>query len=245
MNDSFDSVSFSPKIVLAVAAHPDDIEFCMGGSIARWIRDGAEVYYLILTNGCNGATDTELSTEKICEIRHTEQQQAANILGVTNVFFCTYQDCNLELCNNVKRDIVRYIRKLKPDTVLTIDPTMSYSIQRGSINHSDHRAAGQAVLDSVFPLARDHLAFPELLHKEELEPHKVTTVLLVNYDKANFYSDIVDTIDLKIKALAAHKSQFTDMKTVEQYVKKYARESGIEGCSEYTEAFIRLDIPEL
>lgn len=235
--------SFSPKVILAVAAHPDDIEFCMAGSIAHWIQDGADVYYLIMTDGGNGAPDGLLSPRQIVAKRQAEQRAAAKILGVKNVYFCDYQDCNLAVRNDVKRDIVRVIRKVRPDVLLTMDPTMCYSVSRGSINHSDHRAAGQAALDAVFPLARDYLAFPELAEKEKLEPHKVATVLLINYDRANFYIDITDTIDTKIDALAAHSSQFPDMPATERLVREHAADDGVQAGVKYAEAFIRLDIP--
>ncbi len=243
MHDETHTETFAPKVVLAVVAHPDDIEFCVGGSIARWIRDGTEVHYLILTDGSIGGGDSS-SPQQIAARRQEEQKAAAKKLGVKNVFFCEYQDCQLTVRNDVKRDIVRIIRKVRPDTVVTMDPAMLYSITRSSINHSDHRAAGEATLDAVWPLARDHLAFPELAHKEKLQPHKVATVLLINYDKANFYVDITETIDDKIAALAAHTSQFSDMPTMEKIVRAYAAESGEQNKTKYAEAFIRLTIQD-
>lgn len=243
MHHNLSNESFSPKVILAVVAHPDDIEFCMGGSIARWIQEGAEVHYLILTDGSIGTVDDTLSPQQIAVKRQEEQRAAAKILGVKNVHFGDYQDCSLAVRNDVKRDIVRIIRKVRPDTVITIDPTMVYSMTRGEINHTDHRAAGGATLDAVFPLARDHLAFPELADKEMLKPHKVATVLLINYDTANFYIDITETMDRKIAALAAHTSQFSDMAAIEKLVRGYAEESGKQNQTKYAEAFIRLDIP--
>lgn len=236
--------SFFPQRVLAVMAHPDDIEVCCGGSIARWIRDGAEVYYLILTNGCNGSANPDLTALEISAIRQDEQRAAARVLGIKRVMFCDYTDCNLASNNQVKRDIVRAIRKVKPDTVITIDPTMLYSLHRGVVNHADHRAAGEATIDAVFPLARDHLAFPELVDKEKLAPHKVKTLLLINYDKSNFCIDISTTLDKKLRALAAHKSQFPNLTVIQNIVTKYAREAGEQNKCQYAESFIRLDIPQ-
>lgn len=245
MHNSFDDAPFTPKVVLAVVAHPDDIEFCAAGSVIRWIEAGTDVHYLILTSGCNGTSDRSLSPEQVTIQREDEQRAAAKLLGVKNVYFCDYQDCHLATRNDVKRDIVRTIRKVRPDTVITMDPTMYYSIRRGTINHSDHRAAGQATLDAVFPLSRDHLAFPELIAKEKLQPHKVSTILLVNYDKANFYVDISKYIDKKIAALRLHESQFPDIANLEKIVRTYARDCGEECHTPYAEAFIRLNIPEL
>lgn len=235
---------FTPRSILTVVAHADDSEFCVGGSIARWISEGAEVSYLVLTDGRGGSNDRSRKTHDIIETRRREQRAAAKLLGVKQVIFCDYEDGQLAATNNVKRDIVRAIRKVRPDTVITIDPTMVYSISRGEINHTDHRAAGLAAVDAVFPLARDYLSFPELADKEKLEPHKVATLLLINYDKANFYVDITDTMDKKIQALGAHVSQFQDADAIEQIVRKHAENAGREYNCQYAEAYIKLDIPQ-
>jgi len=243
-NDS--TAPFSPQNILVVVAHPDDIEFCVGGSIARWVQEGARVSYLILTDGSKGSENREQAAHQTSTIRQEEQRSAAKTLGAQDVFFCDYQDCGLAVRNEVKRDIVRIIRRVRPDTVVTFDPTMVYSLSRSVINHTDHRAAGLATIDAVFPLARDYHAFPELTDKEKLEPHKVETLLLINYDKANFYVDITNYLDTKLQALTAHNSQFSDTEQIKNLVRENARrDAGTSGLDmSFAEAFIRLDIPD-
>lgn len=188
MNQTFEPLK--PKSVLAVAAHPDDLEFGFAGSAAKWASEGASVYYLILTNGNKGSEDRSLTSDQLRDIRRDEQRAAAKILGVKQVFFCDYEDGLLEVTPEVKRDVARIIRQTKPEVVYCMDPTMVYALNGFGINHSDHRAGGQATLDAVFPLARDHLSFPELLTEEKLEPWKVKTILMANFENQNFYVDI-------------------------------------------------------
>jgi LmbE family N-acetylglucosaminyl deacetylase len=123
-----------------------------------------------------------------------------------------------------------------------MDPTMVYDANRGFINHPDHRAAGQATLDAVFPLARDHMSFPELLSEEGLEPHKTPTVLMMNFENHNFYVDITDHIDTKIAALKAHTSQVEDPEMAVDMIKQWAAQAGGKVGSSYAETFVRVDV---
>lgn len=233
--------SFTTRCVLGVAAHPDDLDFGAAGSMAVWAAAGAKCYYLILTNGNKGTADKDLAPEKLIADRRREQRAAAKLLGVTDVFFADYEDGALEVTLALKRDIVRVIRQVRPDVVVTTDPSMIYSVDSGFINHPDHRAAGQAALDAVYPLARDHLVFPELL-AEGLEPHKVKTVLLNNFDKQNFYVDISETIDKKMAALAAHVSQMSELVATQKRMRELAERMGAQANCAYAEAFLRIDI---
>lgn len=232
----------NPQIVLGVGAHPDDLDFGAAGTIAKWASEGATVYYLILTDGSKGSADKKVLSGNLIKIRQEEQRKAAEILGISDVFFLEYEDGLLEVSFELKKEIIRYIRQLKPDTVITMDPSMFYFVERGFINHPDHRAAGQATLDAVFPLARDHLAFPELL-TEGLEPHKVTTLLMTNFEKQNHYVDVTDTLEHKMQALAAHKSQISNLSEVQKMMKDIAAENGKKAGHKHSEAFVRLDIP--
>lgn len=232
---------FLPQRVLAVGAHPDDIDYGYAGSIAKWTQAGTEVYYLILTDGSKGTADRSITSRKLSSIRRSEQEAAAKQLGASEVFFLDYVDGELAVTQELKRDIVRHIRKLRPDTVLVFDPTVVYATERGFINHPDHRAAGQATLDAVFPLARDHLAFPELL-KEGLEPHKVSTLLLMNFERQNFAIDITSTFAQKVSALALHASQVGDMEAERVRVTHWAEAAGKAAGYRYAEAFMRVDI---
>ena len=119
---------FKPKTVLCVAAHPDDIDFGFAGSIAKWTQNGVKVYYLVLTDGSKGSDDKSLSSQELVGIRQIEQRAAAKILGAAEVYFADFEDGALMCSTEVKKQVVRYIRKVKPDTVLTMDPTMVYSV---------------------------------------------------------------------------------------------------------------------
>ena len=234
---------FNPKTVLAVAAHPDDVDFGFAGSIAKWAQTGADIYYLIISDGSKGTEDRSIPASELIRIREEEQRAAAKLLGAKDVFFLGYPDSELIVTLELKKQIARYIRKLKPDTVLVMDPTMVYSNARdfSFINHPDHRVAGQVTLDAIFPLARDHLTFPDLL-SEGLEPHKVSTVLMVNFEKHNFAVDISSTFNAKLSALGLHKSQVADLRNMQEMVKAWAETSGKHYGYTYAEAFVRLDI---
>lgn len=157
-------------------------------------------------------------------------------------FFCNYDDGTLVVSMDVKKDIVRVIRQVRPDTVITLDPCMVYDVEMGYINHPDHRAAGQAALDAVFPLARDHLSFPELLKDEGLHPHNVTTVLLTHFGKQNCYIDVSNTFETKLHALAAHASQYPDFPAIETMMRTMATKLGADADVSYAEGFVRLEV---
>lgn len=233
----------APKVVLGIAAHPDDLDFRAGGTICKYARAGADVYFLILTDGARGSKDRSLAPEQLAKIRQEEQTAACKALGVKEVFFTAYGDCQLENIVDVRRDIVRSIRRVRPDVVITWDPTMVYaaSADMDMINHPDHRAAGQATLDAVYPLARDHLSFPELL-EEGLEPHKTPTVLLINFNQHNYAEDIRDTLDAKLQAVAKHLTQASDLEDKKQMVRGWAAAAGKTYGLQSAEAFMRIDI---
>jgi LmbE family N-acetylglucosaminyl deacetylase len=239
------SLSFmplQPKVILGVAAHPDDLEFGMAGTVAKYIAEGATGYYFILPNANKGTADRGITPEQLRDKRREEQRAAGKILGLTDVFFGDYDDGCLEASLDVKRDICRVIRRVKPDVVLTMDPTFAYDAERGFINHPDHRAAGQAALDAVYPLARDHLSFPELLRDEGLEPHKVRTMLMVHFGHENFYVDITPHMETKLAALGAHASQLPDRDAAFGMVKQWATRLGPKVGAAYAEGFVRIDI---
>jgi len=183
--------------------HPDDSEFGCAGVVARWTRAGKRVVYVILTNGDKGMSDRSLTPEKLAAIRQLEQREAALVLGVKEVVYLGYPDQGLEDSPELRKDIVRQIRLYRPDVVVTVDPYRRY------IWHRDHRIAGQVVLDAVYPYARDHLAYPDML-AEGLEPHKVKEMYFTASEDVNYRSDITETFDLKIQALACHESQVGD-----------------------------------
>jgi len=230
----------APKIVLGVAAHPDDLDVGAGGTLAAFAQRGAAIHYLILTDGGKGSDDPTMTLEHLIQIRHDEQKAALEIVGGKTITFLDYPDGELEVTMSLKKQIVQSIRTIKPDVVITMDPTVIYSAERGSINHPDHRAAGQATLDAVFPLARDRLTFPELA-SGGYEPHKTPTILLVNFNESNFSIDITETFETKIAALNAHTSQFGDTTDL-TWVHTMAKDEGEKSGHALAESFVRIDI---
>lgn len=186
--------------VLVVTPHPDDAEYGVAGTVARWTNEGRTVVYVVCTNGDKGTSDREVKPESLIKIREKEQIAAANLLGVKEVIFLGYPDQGLEETPRFRKDIVKQIRRFRPETVVTADPYRRY------IWHRDHRITGRVTLDAVFPYARDHLSYPDLL-EEGFEPHKVKEILLWASENINHRLDITDTFPLKLNALREHKSQ--------------------------------------
>lgn len=229
-------------VVLGVGAHADDIDFNSAGTIARLAADGATIFYLVLTDGSKGTADRSVTADALVARRRQEQIAAAKSIGVREVFFLDYEDGRLEVTQELKRDIVRYIRRCQPDMVLCYDPSMLYSVTRSFVNHPDHRACGQATLDAVYPLARDHLNFPELL-QEGLEPHKVKTLLLTNFDNYNYTVDISQTIEQKMAVFAVHASQAPQLADKQARHRQQAADFGAAQGYAYAERFVRINVP--
>lgn len=224
------------RTALLIAAHPDDGEFGAAGYCAQLADDGWDVYFLICTNGAKGTEDRTMSRERLIALRREEQREACRRLGVKDVFFLEREDSELVYDRGLLEQIVRHIRTLRPETVLTHDPT-DIIILDSFINHPDHRAAGTAVLDAVYPTARDHLNFPEHLG-EGLEPHKVREVLLWNSNSPNFDVDISARVEQKIDALTAHVTQFGN----QQDFATFARERWKSEDGRYLERFRRIQL---
>lgn len=199
------SSQYEAKRALIIAAHPDDPDMGAGGTAAAWTRDGWEFYYLVCTNGAKGSSDPGTNPAALVEARQAEQRQAAQTLGVTDVFFLDHEDGELQPSRSFLGEVVRYIRKLRPDAVFTHSTDMI--VANRWINHMDHRAAGLTAVDAVYPTARDPLNFPEHL-AEGLEPHKVRQIYIWGGNQPTFGVDITEVIDLKVQALLHHQSQF-------------------------------------
>ncbi len=240
-----DEIDFEGKVVLVVGAHPDDNDFGAGATVAKAARQNAEVLYLIATTGQRGSSDETMTPERLSDTRKKEQKNAASVLGVREVHFLDYVDGELIPDLRLKEQVVKYIRRYRPDIVFTMDPSFFYFKNLGFVNHSDHRAIGEATLDACYPLARDLLSFPEHV-KIGLNPHKVKELLLHSFvpENANFYGDVTDTFDIKIKALSLHKSQVSDIQKIEERMRDRAEAAGRLGGCRYAEAFVRLHLPE-
>jgi LmbE family N-acetylglucosaminyl deacetylase len=196
------------KSVLVVMAHPDDAEFGCGGTIARWAAAGKEINYVLCTSGDKGSSDPNISPLLLAKTRRVEQVNAAHVLGARDVAFLSYEDGTLTNTIALRRDIVREIRRFRPDAVICQDPTMRFGGAR-YLNHPDHRAAGDACLDAVYPSARDPHVFPELL-LEGFEPHKVREVFMSTTQNADVWIDVSDCFERKLEGLREHKSQVGD-----------------------------------
>ncbi len=237
-------INFEGKKILVVGAHPDDNDFGAGATVAKAAKNGAEIIYLIATTGQRGSSDETMTPGRLSDIRKKEQQAAAGVLGVCEVHFLEYVDGELAPDIRLKEQIVTYLRRYRPHIVFTMDPSFFYYKNVGFVNHSDHRAIGEATLDACYPLARDLLSFPENL-KAGLKPHKVQEIFLHSFvpENANFYFDVTDTFDIKIKALSLHKSQVPDVQMITQRMGDRAEAAGrLAGCR-YAEAFVRLHLP--
>ncbi|MGQ9503084.1 MAG: PIG-L deacetylase family protein [Anaerolineae bacterium] len=222
------------KHIMVIVAHPDDPEFYCGGTIARWAREGMEVCYLILTNGDKGSSDPTMTPERLAALRKAEQRTAAQILGVKEVVFLNEPDGELQPSPQLRQQVVREIRRYRPDIVVFPDPA-AYYFDSGYINHPDHRIAGVVALEAIFPAARNRMYHPELL-AQGLEPHAVHEIYLVGSLQPNRWVDISDTIDLKIEAIKAHASQIGDPEVLER-VRQRALDVDPYGRQVYREAF--------
>jgi LmbE family N-acetylglucosaminyl deacetylase len=195
--------------VLAVAAHPDDLDFSAAGTIACWTEAGLEVVYCIVTDGDAGGFDEDFPRAEMPARRRAEQVAAAKCVGVHDVRFLGYPDGRVEASLDLRRDLARVIRQVRPDRVLCPSPERSYV--RIGVGHPDHRAVGAAALDAVYPDARNPFAFPELRERESLAAWTVREVWIAGGPDPNHYVDVTGTYRRKLAALRAHESQTAHM----------------------------------
>ena len=229
-----------PERVLVIVAHPDDPEFGAAGTSAVWAAQGAEVTYVIVTDGSKGSAEEDMTREKLIELREAEQRKAGEAVGVSQLAFLRQPDGEISNTYELRELLVRQIRKFKPDVLVTHDPT-SRIVGGRYLNHRDHRVVGDTTLDAIFPLARDRLNFPE--HEAEgLAPHKVLDVFLIFSDQPNYWVDISTTVEKKIKALQAHESQIGDPEELAERICERTRSAAEHVSFEYGEAFRRVQL---
>jgi LmbE family N-acetylglucosaminyl deacetylase len=231
-----------PERLLVISAHPDDIEFVVAGTVAKWVRAGTEARYVVATSGDAGTHQRGVTREELAHTREAEQTAAARVVGVDTVVYLRYLDGIVQPTLDLRRDLVREIRRFKPHTVICFDPTRLYS--GGSyINHPDHRAVGQAALDAISPTAAMPLSFPE--HVEEgLEPHRVRQILVASSLNADTWIDISETLDLKLEALRQHVSQWDGRRDLEAVIRGWAANTGAQVGLPAAEAFLRIARPD-
>jgi len=226
-----------PKRVMSIHAHPDDQEFTVGGTLAKWARAGSEIVTVCLTSGGAGSNDhtpPDVTRQSLVPIREEEQRRACRVLGVSEVLFLGYEDGMLEPSLALRRDLTRIIRRHQPEAVVCGDPTMRF-YGNMYMNHPDHRVASDVALDAVFPSAETRLIFPELL-AEGLRPHKVRWVFIHGSGQPDTFIDIADVLDLKIAALKEHKTQMGPWDPSDM-ITGWAREQGAKRKLQAAEAF--------
>ena len=228
---------FIPKTAISIHAHPDDQEFTVAGTLARWARAGCEIVSVIVTSGEAGDNDRAHDAAykpALAKIREDEQRAANELLGIQETIFLHYPDSELEPTLNLRRDLTRLVRRYKPEAVVIGDPQGVF-YGNGYINHPDHRAAAQAALYAVFPSAGTRLIFTDLLEAGH-EPHNARRLYVHGAEKSDTWVDIGDTIGVKIAALKKHVSQLGDWDP-EKMLREWAAEEAKEHGMEYAEAY--------
>ena len=228
---------YIPKIAMSIHAHPDDQEFSVGGTLAKWARAGSQIISVIITSGDSGSNDVAKDgshKQELAALREQEQLKANAVLGIGETVFLHYPDGELEPTIALRKDLTRIIRQYKPDTVTTGNPE-GWFYGDEYFNHPDHRAAAQAACAAVFPSAGTRLIFTDLL-AAGYEPHEVKRLYIHGTDKVNTWVDISDTLELKIKALQQHVSQI-DPQEVEKWMYEWAQEEAKGQDMKYAEAY--------
>ncbi len=236
MTDPIDLWETQQKI-LVILAHPDDPEFFCGATLARWARAGHEITYYLLTCGDKGFNDTttaDMTPEALCALRHVEQAKAAAVIGAKAVHFLDREDGYLVPDLDLRREVVRLIRSLKPTVLVTCDPQNLFATY--GINHPDHRAAGQVVLDAVFPAAGNKAYFPDLL-AAGFEPHTPKEVWVSLTQQPNTTVDVTETWPIKLEALLHHQSQIGDVEKFKARMLSRHTEDSTDENPRYEEKF--------
>jgi LmbE family N-acetylglucosaminyl deacetylase len=224
--------------ILVILAHPDDPEFFCGATLAKWAKEGHEIVYCLLTKGDKGTDDRNVKPLELANLRVKEQEAAARVIGAKRVAFLNYEDGYVIPDLDMRRQVVRVIRRERPDILVTSDPT-NFISRDNYINHPDHRAAGQVVLDAYFPAAGNPMFFPELL-AEGLEPHSVEEIWISIPAISNFDMDVTDTWEIKLKALHEHHSQIGDPQELDKHMLERHTPDSTPEAPRFVEKFKRI-----
>lgn len=230
-----------PSEVLVVSAHPDDVDFGCAGTVALWALQGARVNYLICTDGDKGTEEFPASAKEVSTIRRQEQLAAARLVGVQEVIFLGFPDGEVENSRELRRELVRWMRKFKPQVVLCQDPA-NRTFENPYVSHRDHRMVAEAVFDALYPACGNPHFFPELL-EDGLRPHKVGEAFFFGTHCPNHWVDITSVMELKVKAILSHKSQLKDPSSTEKFLHQRFGEIGKQAGCLYAEPFRRLVLP--
>ena len=234
-----------PKSAMAIHAHPDDQEFTIAGTLAKWARAGCEIVTVLITSGDAGSnekTEPHITRQDLARIREEEQRRACAVLGVKHLELLHYPDGILQPTIELRRDLTRLIRKYKPEVVICGDPTVRF-YGNSYLNHPDHRVAADVTLDAVFPSAGTRFIFPEL-RDEGYEPHEVKKIFIHGSEKPDTYIDISTVLDVKIAALKEHKSQLHDWDPsamIKEWAKEEGKARGLEAAEAYRVMILKED----
>jgi LmbE family N-acetylglucosaminyl deacetylase len=213
-----------PERVLVVTAHPDDVDFGVAGTVAAWTDRGVEVSYCIVTDGDAGGSDPSVSRSDIAVTRREEQRAAAAVVGVKDVSFLGYPDGRLMVSIELRRDITREIRRVRPDRVVCQSPQRWW--ERIFASHPDHLAAGEAAVCAVYPDARNPFAHPELV-EEGFEPYVVKELWMMASSDPDRAVDVTATFERKIEALTCHRSQVGDGAELSDRIRSWLEPAGV------------------
>ena len=230
--------------ILVITAHPDDVDFGVAGSVARWTSEGVDVAYCVVTDGDAGGFDKDFPRSEVPALRRREQVDAAQVVGVSDVTFLGYPDGRLETSIALRRDLSRVIRRVRPHRVVCPSPQRLWT--RVFASHPDHLAAGEAALSAVYPDSRNPFAHPELA-AEGLDAWTVDQVWLMAHDRANRYVDVTATLGRKVKALLCHASQMREPAAMEDRIRAWTAANAAEGglpTGTLAEAFFAIDTAE-
>lgn len=228
---------YFPKIAMSIQAHPDDQDFSVAGTLAKWARAGCEIVSVLITSGDSGSNDVTRGNaykSELATLREGEQLAANEVLGIKHTVFLRYPDGELEPSLALRKDLTRVIRQYKPDVVFAGNPE-AWFYGSEYVNHPDHRAAAQAACEAVFPSAGTRLIFTDLL-EAGYEPHNVERLYIHGSEKNDTWIDISETIDIKIEALKKHVSQI-DTHEVDKWMKDWAKEEGKEKGLDFAESY--------
>lgn len=230
--------------ILVISPHPDDLEFGCAGTVAQLVEEGHEVSYLVVSDGSKGTRGIPqgefMGKEKRIEMRKEEQVEAARILGVHRVEFSGFEDGEIENTNTLRKELVKIMRKWRPDIILSFDPA-NLGFDSFFRSHRDHRMVAEAVFDAIYPATHNRLYFPELL-SQGYQPHRIREVWFFASADPNEFVDITDTIDKKIAALSCYASQIPDINEAKVWIKERAKELGRERGYQYAEAFRKVEL---
>ena len=228
-----------PRSALVVTPHPDDAEGGCGATMAKWIKESAtQIVVALCTNGDKGTADRSMAPAALAEIREREQQDAADYLGVKEVVFLRHSDGTLEDTMQFRGEVVREIRRHRPEILFCIDPYRSKSH-----THRDHRVSGQVALDAAYTYAWSYNHFPEQISQEGLQPHRVTAAYLWGTEDADVFIDVDGYIAMKSESLGRHASQMTRRTPAERLkrIKTSTANQGKKAGLAYAEGFRRIN----